>query len=947
MTKDKYIFGKKTSRKQIVNYCYNYKGHNIIYRFSLPVKEGANKAYYTGLVDKQVAELAKSGKLEKHAKSYIRKMTWLVDRKGITIGVAATVVVVAAVTTAVLVTYFNHFHTDNVIFESETLTIDKTTVTLHRDADFAFGVNDFYAGYGYYLPDEVDQVAVNGVTLTADQYTYSNGHLKIAAEYMTGTVYIAAEANYQHFETDSWENIIKYANKGLDDLFIRYGCHSVVGLEHDLEFGNGTIKARVIGEGHDRLVDENGNPTDQAASLTFQIVLNENVKYDEEADATYYAESTLKTTCDEILNQLPDNIKDQVKEVDKYTSTYTLDKEHSVEKVFPLSLREINGANPYIDERRYNLYYSHEESPYEYYLEQDEDKLNEIRTTGELYWLRTPYVDASHGANVVTNKGRTTSTGGPEFGRFMTNPQDNAAVKSLVVAFAIGETESFITDKWENVATVANSGLEALKKYYGKESFVGLEREIKLDNSEEIMKFRVVGENHDVLADSDEHVAALTFEACYTAPSIMAYGENYASYSNSKVRSAINDNFFVNNIPLEVKRGIPLVKKISAGTKPDGEELYVTVMEETEDHVFILSLRELGDVWFSLAEPYSLEEKAYDYYRMPINSLEEINRIDHLRIKGANNYWTRSANPLYRTMETTVTAKTGEVMYFYEGAAELNKTDITEYCAYAPAFGFGVSNRPITFETDSWDNVCYYALQGLDVLKSHYDLRTFIGATREVTFFEGTDREASYNVRVIGENQDIDINGNKAPLTFEFTTTIAQRNITGDPFEGEYYSKDAVQGNLPTWSTSDLRSFCNDEVLPLLPTALKSSIRSVVKNTVVYHSETDKTIETTEDKLFPLSRNEISNDYSSSEPTLDVETFKRENETYQYYIDAPSYLLQKQDGEALIGYWLRSPTLQQSETANLYRAFGVTDVGNVQDNGKITERRGVAPAFAI
>ncbi|XQP55818.1 MAG: hypothetical protein ACOQNY_00250 [Mycoplasmoidaceae bacterium] len=71
------------------------------------------------------------------------------------------------------------------------------------------------------------------------------------------------------------------------------------------------------------------------------------------------------------------------------------------------------------------------------------------------------------------------------------------------------------------------------------------------------------------------------------------------------------------------------------------------------------------------------------------------------------------------------------------------------------------------FEEDSWDNVAHYANQGIAALQEHYGVESFVGLTRVVNILG----EPHY-VKVIGQEHDIDANGKKLPLTFEFMTPI-------------------------------------------------------------------------------------------------------------------------------------------------------------------------------
>lgn len=74
---------------------------------------------------------------------------------------------------------------------------------------------------------------------------------------------------------------------------------------------------------------------------------------------------------------------------------------------------------------------------------------------------------------------------------------------------------AFENDSWTTIVFFANRGLDALKNHYGLDSFVGLERTVKIYGVEH--KVRVVGENEDYLADNEgkpdiTKPVALTFQ---------------------------------------------------------------------------------------------------------------------------------------------------------------------------------------------------------------------------------------------------------------------------------------------------------------------------------------------------------------------------------------------------------------------------------------------------
>lgn len=910
----KYILDKKKGKNQIVLYHYIYKDYDILYPIKLPYKEGANKEYYTQLADKEVKKLEESGKLNKYAKTYIKRTGRnLSHNKKLGICIAGATVVVAGVITAVLVNYFSYYKESNVILNSETLTVDKTNVTLHQNAELKLGVKDFYVNYGYTLPTTLTKVAVAGVTLDFDQYTYSNGSLRIDGKFITGTVLITAEANHVEFEDDSWENIVKYANGGLKEVFLRYGRQSVVGHEHDIEINNEKLKVRVIGEGHDRLAGSD----DMAATLTFEI--EDAGFFTEYADAgsgVTYSGSLVKSKCEQHYQELPSSLKNEIQEVSKYTATndgYEITSEH----LFPLSYREINGYDAI------NQQYCIEESCYEYYLELDSTKLASKRSKAYQYYLRTPDLGVDGQAFSVSADGVSVASVG------------YGTPCAVIPAFAIGTTTSFITDSWENVSYYADFGLDELKNHYYRNSFVGLEREIELEGgSDTIQRVRVVGENHDLLSGSNNKVASLTFE--FVSPYMnetLNYGDSGNSqYSDSNLRMYLND-LFENTFPEVLKDNIPYVTKKTVRY----EDELTPAVETTDERIFALSVREIGDIFFGTAEPYSLEEEAYEYYENgPTLTQEAVKLADKKRNKNGLFYWLRSH--YCSGTKAHIVDNIGRTFGIDGSDYNTIVYDVNNIFYCYPAFSLGYSDLGATFANDTWENVCYHAGLGLDHLKEYYGIDTFIGREREITLNNGESEEeptTTYTVRVIGENEDETPDNKKAALTFEFKT-----NVTPKTKGCRYFEDETV---FPYFTDSVIRSYCNGTVLSYFPEIVRDSIKTVKKKTAALVEPGSFTIEETEDKVFPLSRNEISDNYEEMEVGKDY--YLNENPTYSYYQKAKNMVRYKGIKDITKSYWLRTPYLDYSgvgyKNAQCINEFATTYLMPA------TRYLAVAPAFAI
>lgn len=116
------------------------------------------------------------------------------------------------------------------------------------------------------------------------------------------------------------------------------------------------------------------------------------------------------------------------------------------------------------------------------------------------------------------------------------------------------------------------------------------------------------------------------------------------------------------------------------------------------------------------------------------------------------------------------------------------------------------------FVTDSWSTVVENANQGLDHLKQHYEINSFIGLERTVTIYG-----VEHKVRVIGENEDYLADAEGKPdttkpvaLTFQFANIVSGRNDEGAimplplPFDDTTYF-------FSYWGASAVRSFLRGE----------------------------------------------------------------------------------------------------------------------------------------
>lgn len=148
----------------------------------------------------------------------------------------------------------------------------------------------------------------------------------------------------------------------------------------------------------------------------------------------------------------------------------------------------------------------------------------------------------------------------------------------------------------------------------------------------------------------------------------------------------------------------------------------------------------------------------------------------------------------------------------------------------------------------------------------------------------------NYRIDIIGKNHDDYADGSgKAPLTFQMHDCY-----------GTTYQMNGSNTNSGGWTNCAMRSTHLPAILNLMPAEVKSAIREVQKKTSA--GDLSSSIQTTNDKLFPLSEIEIFGSTTYS--------FAGEGTQYDYY-QAGNSKVKNRSGRA-IGWWGRSPRSSNS-----------------------------------
>ena len=216
----------------------------------------------------------------------------------------------------------------------------------------------------------------------------------------------------------------------------------------------------------------------------------------------------------------------------------------------------------------------------------------------------------------------------------------------------------------------------------------------------------------------------------------------------------------------------------------------------------------------------------------------------------------------------------------------------------------------------------YKPIGGTFIIQDLDDENETLAKTKRINL-EGI---GNYKVRVIAENHDVYENGKTAALTFEFTKVIS--NV---PF-----AKNNVISN--EWETSELRNYLNNKLFEMFPTDLKSSIKTVRKDTCVGGGSDE--VKTFSEKVFPLSVTEMN--ITGINPIVEGKPYKL-YATHPYNPGDDDDPRNKDDKS----YWLRSPMSQNALNAYVIRVGKDEGFFSQLVFDDCSESIAVAPAFCI
>ena len=233
------------------------------------------------------------------------------------------------------------------------------------------------------------------------------------------------------------------------------------------------------------------------------------------------------------------------------------------------------------------------------------------------------------------------------------------------------------------------------------------------------------------------------------------------------------------------------------------------------------------------------------------------------------------------------------------------------------------TEKPSTFSTDSWATI-------VSSVKAGNTRGYKVGETKTIDLGTtyGTHTLRIANTTTPSECSTSGFSQSACGFVLEFADIILYK---------EFNSSTSNTGG---WSSSELRTFINNDIYNALPVDL----RNIIIDTIVVsgHGKSDSTNFVTTDKLYLLAPKEIFSNWSNS-----YDTAKSLTRTFDYYISAgvttSNYSgAKKYKGTSAYYWWLRSA--YSTSNSDFFR---VNRSGGWSGSNTATAANGVSPAFRI
>ena len=233
------------------------------------------------------------------------------------------------------------------------------------------------------------------------------------------------------------------------------------------------------------------------------------------------------------------------------------------------------------------------------------------------------------------------------------------------------------------------------------------------------------------------------------------------------------------------------------------------------------------------------------------------------------------------------------------------------------------TEKPSTFSTDSWATI-------VSSVKAGNTRGYKVGETKTIDLgtIYGTHTLRIANTTTPSECNASGFSQSACGFVLEFADIILYK---------EFNSSTSNTGG---WSSSELRTFINNDIYNAFPVDL----RNIIIDTIVVsgHGKSDSTNFVTTDKLYLLAPKEIFSNWSNS-----YDTAKSLTRTFDYYINAgvttSNYSgAKKYKGASAYYWWLRSA--YSTSNSDFFR---VNRSGGWSGSNTATAANGISPAFRI
>lgn len=292
--------------------------------------------------------------------------------------------------------------------DAEWVDLDKSSYFTGEPLTITLTSND-----SRYKVSGIIAVMVDKKSLSPTTYTFNklNGQLTLPANIATGNIDITPKGALSvSFSDATWQQVISYADQGLETAKRAFDVETFIGLTRKLKINDDSkekeVTVRVVGENHD-LLDDNNGTDDENATFTFEIV-DQLSDYDgafgTNESPYWYNPDPVDVSCSirqyfqvNMMDKIELDVRNHIKTVFKPTIAPNNSIRWDREKLFIPSMAELYSAKA-ID----NLYgkdlnkalWKAEGYQYDYYkqfeTDQDPSKPRQgLIKNNQNYWLRT------------------------------------------------------------------------------------------------------------------------------------------------------------------------------------------------------------------------------------------------------------------------------------------------------------------------------------------------------------------------------------------------------------------------------------------------------------------------------------------------------------------------------------------------------------------------------